>query len=235
MTSAIIALKSLVQSQKAHDVVPRLAERLQDVREHRARACIIWLVGQYDAPGANGRDFAPDVLRVTARDWESEVGYSNAVSHHITVLTGLAQASGSKLAALTLATKLLSRDPVSAVPTSVSALARYVFALARADSDVDVRDRGRMLTSLVERAGLLPADKTAANSNHFAANDLDEDAWRSGVETVSYENHENGDHTTPIGVLLRPEQVRLVMRAGKGETKNLPLWTRKSPPLRNVF
>ena len=73
VTSAILALKTLVQTQKAKDVVPRIAERLQDIRDSRARACVVWLVGQYDEPSSGGRDFAPDVLRLVARNFATEV------------------------------------------------------------------------------------------------------------------------------------------------------------------
>lgn len=189
-------MKALVQTQKAKDVVPRLAERLQELRDARARACVVWLVGQYDEPsaGANTRDFAPDVLRLVAKGFATE-------------------ASTTKLAALTLAAKLLARD--GSVHPAIPPLAAYVFALARYDVDVDVRDRGRMLSALVERAGLL-------SSQHAAVQDVvDEDAWRTGVATRGPQTDENGG---PTGVVLRAEQVRLVLRSGKNVPENVPLW-----------
>ncbi|EJD49026.1 hypothetical protein AURDEDRAFT_85350 [Auricularia subglabra TFB-10046 SS5] len=198
VTSAILALKTLVQTQKVKDVVPRLAERLQDIRDARARACVVWLVGQYDEPSSDGRDFAPDVLRLVARGFTAE-------------------GSQTKLAALTLAAKLLSRDgaPGSLHP-SIQPLAGYVFALAHYDADVDVRDRARILSSLVERAALIKSASLTPPQD----SEPDEDAWRSGV-SASYATEEEQQ---PTGVVLRAEQVRLVLRSGKHVPSEAPLW-----------
>ena len=57
-----------------------------------------------------------------------------------------------KLQAVTLATKLLVLSPAHLTLTQ---LAKYVFALARYDSNYDVRDRGRMLQQLL--AGVVPS------------------------------------------------------------------------------
>jgi len=57
-----------------------------------------------------------------------------------------------KLQAVTLAAKLLVLSPAHATLTQ---LAKYVFALARYDSNYDVRDRSRMLQQLL--AGVVPS------------------------------------------------------------------------------
>ena len=85
-----------------------------------------------------------------------------------------------KLQVITLAAKLLVLCPTE---RSIRLLSRYVFSLARYDVNYDVRDRARMLTSLL--GGLSP------NIN--------------GEDEV-------GDRG---GVILRPEQVRLVLFDGK--------------------
>ncbi|KZW02860.1 hypothetical protein EXIGLDRAFT_759572 [Exidia glandulosa HHB12029] len=197
VSSAILALKTLVQTQKAKDVVPRLAERLPDIRDPRARACVVWLVGQYDDPSSSSRDFAPDVLRLVARGYATE-------------------APQTKLAALTLAAKLIVRD--GEVHPAIPPLAAYVFALARCDTDVDVRDRGRMLGALVERAGLIPS---SAKPKQNAA--VDEDAWRSGG-AAGTDTQDGQEDEGPIGVVLRVEQVRVILRSGKSVPGELPLW-----------
>jgi AP-3 complex subunit beta len=56
-----------------------------------------------------------------------------------------------RLQVVTLAAKLLTLAPDD---HTIGLLSRYVFSLARYDQDYDVRDRARMLTTLL--AGLAP-------------------------------------------------------------------------------
>jgi hypothetical protein len=90
VASAVVELKSLVQSQMpgaSHagpssaplTIVERLAYRIDEIRHAQARACIVWLVGQYaadDSPNAvieGVAPWAPDVLRKIAKSLRDEV------------------------------------------------------------------------------------------------------------------------------------------------------------------
>ncbi|KIM84396.1 hypothetical protein PILCRDRAFT_818757 [Piloderma croceum F 1598] len=167
VSNAVLVLKSLVQTQlqvPSSSLIPssstqpplaiisHLARRIDDIRHSQARACVLWLVGQYSEmdtkePGGGGlegiADWAPDVLRKTAKTFSNET-------------------TEVKLQICTLAAKLLVLSPTS---QPLRLLSRYVFSLARYDANYDVRDRTRMLVSLL--AGLAPT--------------LDEDGERGGV------------------------------------------------------
>jgi hypothetical protein len=62
-------------------IVERLAYRIDEIRHSQARACIVWLVGQYaadDSPNALVEGvvpWAPDVLRKIAKSFRDEVRY----------------------------------------------------------------------------------------------------------------------------------------------------------------
>lgn len=86
-----------------------------------------------------------------------------------------------KLQVITLAAKLSVLSPNDQILTLLS---RYVFSLARYDTSYDVRDRAKMLSSLL--AGISPSFLT--------------------------ETEDRG------GVVLRREQVRLVLMDGKSGT-----------------
>ncbi|KAI0749854.1 adaptin N terminal region-domain-containing protein [Daedaleopsis nitida] len=195
VTNAVLVLKSLVQTRlqqqqnaiaygglPAHsfsplEIIARLARRLDEIRHPKARACVLWLVGQYaaspagsDAPNGavhvgpeNIAQWAPDVLRKTARSFAQET-------------------SAVKLQILALAAKLLVLSPAD---RTIALLNRYVFSLARYDLNYDVRDRGRTLSALL--AGV--------HGNLFG----------------------DGDDTPEVvgGVILRHEQVRMVLFEGK--------------------
>ncbi|KAI9066121.1 hypothetical protein FKP32DRAFT_1589999 [Trametes sanguinea] len=193
VTNAVLVLKSLVQIRMQQqqnmialgglppqtfsplDIISRLARRIDDLRHPKARACVVWLVGQYagsTAPAENGTPavgpegiapWAPDVLRKLAKSFMQET-------------------SVVKLQVVTLAAKLLVLCPSD---RTVALLNRYVFSLARYDLDYDVRDRARMLSSLL--AGV--------NANIYGEND---------------DSHEDIG-----GVVLRREQVKVVLFEGK--------------------
>ncbi|KAG2360189.1 adaptin N terminal region-domain-containing protein [Suillus spraguei] len=123
VSNAVLVLKSLVQNQLLTpsststttlatslspesmsvvqaplSIIAQLARRIDDIRHPHARACVLWLVGQYGSVSGTGTtvegvaDWAPDVLRKTARSFNSE-------------------ASLVKLQALTLAAKLILLAP----------------------------------------------------------------------------------------------------------------------------
>ena len=104
VTNAVLVLKSLVQIrlQQQQDaiaygalpstfspleIISRLARRLDEIRHPKARACVVWLVGQYAAPPVVPQDvngfahvgpegiapWAPDVLRKVAKSFAREV------------------------------------------------------------------------------------------------------------------------------------------------------------------
>ncbi|KAJ7274492.1 adaptin N terminal region-domain-containing protein [Mycena haematopus] len=188
VSSAVMVLKYLVQSQLAAastssfaavaampqqsslKIIAQLARRIDDIRHAKARACVLWLVGQYSASneptsGPEGVvEWAPDVLRKSAQGFSTE---SPLV----------------KLQIITLAAKLLVLCPSN---QTLSLISGYVFSLAKYDLNYDVRDRARMLTSLLSGLGL---------SEAVGVKDPDQE--RRG------------------GVILRREQVRVVLFEGK--------------------
>jgi len=156
------------QGHSPAEIVAHLARRVDDIKHPKARACVVWLVGQYAGVGVDVgmAGFAPDVLRKLAKTF---VGESRLV----------------KLQVVTLAGKLvvLCRDGGDGVEEKVGVLARYVFSLARYDKDWDVRDRGRFVGGLV--GGFI---------------------GRGGSEGVLKDR---------VGVVLRREQVKVVLFEGK--------------------
>ncbi|KAF8841272.1 hypothetical protein BDN67DRAFT_967479 [Paxillus ammoniavirescens] len=149
VSNAVLVLKSLVQNQLLHapsvsasshsplTIISQLARRMDDIKHPQARACVLWLVGQYSTTQGISKiegiaDWAPDVLRKSAKSFNTE---SPLV----------------KLQALTLAGKLFLQCPTD---QTLGLLSRYVFSLGKYDLNYDVRDRTRMLTSLL--AGVSP-------------------------------------------------------------------------------
>ncbi|QRV89576.1 AP-3 complex subunit beta-2 [Ceratobasidium sp. AG-Ba] len=189
--ASILALRALLQSQHTstiHDVVRTLAGRIEDIKHPEARACVIWLVGQYaadtgDTTGSRSpfavegvTEWGPDVLRIMAKRFPSETDLP-------------------KLATLNLAAKLLTLNPEAQI---LQKLTSYIFSLARWDASYDVRDRGRWLGGLVR--GYLKAEEKEG------------------------ENGEEDETDREAGVILRPEQVRVVLFEGKSGVADLPLW-----------
>ncbi|KAJ3763734.1 adaptin N terminal region-domain-containing protein [Lentinula raphanica] len=191
VSNAILVLKQLVQAQlsqksnitsttngsrSALKIISSLAHRIDDIRHPQARACVIWLVGQYCASDqassgiAGVAEWAPDVLRRTAKHFSTE-----------DVLV--------KLQIITLAAKL---QVLNSTEQTLALLNRYVFSLARYDLNYDVRDRARMLSSLL--AGLTSVS-------------LDYDDELTAAE-------ERG------GVVLRAEQVKVILFNGKANVTN---------------
>lgn len=93
--NAVLVLKSLVQaqlvagpasaatpSQDSLNIISKLAYRVDEIHHPQARACVLWLVGQYaaadgqsSAPGVpqGVMPWAPDVLRRSAKTFAQEV------------------------------------------------------------------------------------------------------------------------------------------------------------------
>lgn len=90
VSNAVLVLKALIQnqllagsapapSQSPLTIISLLARRVDDIRHPQARACVLWLVGQYGAAPGIGTvidgvaDWAPDVLRKFAKSFSTEV------------------------------------------------------------------------------------------------------------------------------------------------------------------
>nr|GAT60931.1 predicted protein [Mycena chlorophos] len=189
VSNAVMVLKHLVQSQLSVassssfsaitsapqqsplTIISDLARRIDDIRHDQARACVIWLVGQYsesNEPNAAGlpgvAEWAPDLLRKCAKSFAGEPPLV-------------------KLQILTLAAKLLV---LCSTNERLSLVAGYVFTLAKYDLNYDVRDRARMVLSLLDGLGL-PESVIAKDSN---------------IESRG-------------GVVLRREQARVILFNGK--------------------
>ena len=198
VTNAIMVLKRLVQFQlSSHTSLPNssssthsplsiiahLARRIDEIHHPKARASVVWLVGQYAGNGGESErsrvaDWAPDVLRKLAKSFGTE-------------------ASVVKVQVVTLAAKLVVLSRTDAVEVGgllekVEKLGKYVFSLARYDKDWDVRDRGRMLAALV--FGQEEGDK----------------------EPENWDEVESGRQNGKGSVVLRREQVLVVLFEGKG-------------------
>ncbi|TDL25466.1 hypothetical protein BD410DRAFT_743013 [Rickenella mellea] len=202
LSASVVVLKSLIQSKlpsrnsvasstisPSHgtlEVIAKLAGKIEQIKHPSARACVLWLVGQYassDGIQSNGIpgivEWAPDVLRRTVKTFSSE-------------------APIVKLQVITLATKL---HLLAGEHDILSRLIRYTFSLARYDLNYDVRDRARMLGSLL--TGIFP---TAVNGSSERSGDA------IGTEGVG-------------GVVLRREQVMLVLFEGKQGVVETESWS----------
>lgn len=206
VSHAILVLKQLYQQQhnsnsdpalstpsvkkQQQGIVSSLARRFDTIRHPAARACVLWLVGQYSGaipgeatavPGIH--DWAPDVLRSVAKSYLTEVSMS--ISHPQVSKYPTYHADGSKseqvqLQALTLAAKLLvlsfsvsgstvplePQKSLSPSPTqTVHLLTQYVFSQAAiASTSYDVRDRARSLGALIR--GISPVVYRASVSTY---------------------------------------------------------------------
>lgn len=144
VTNTVLVLKSLVQRQLMNSseqqdslpvtVVSRLAYLIEDIKHPKSRSCAIWMVGQYAHLGTAGAgaidgvsEWAPDVLRRTCKSFTREN-------------------PEVKLQIISLAAKLLVLNPTN---SSLQLLGRYALTLARYDQDYDVRDRARLIASLL--------------------------------------------------------------------------------------
>ncbi|TFK27751.1 hypothetical protein FA15DRAFT_692221 [Coprinopsis marcescibilis] len=211
--SALTNLKDPASSPLS--IVAHLAKKFDDIKHAEARACVIWLVGQYagneggnSGAGVDGiADWAPDVLRKGAKTFASEEPLV-------------------KLQLLTLAAKLvvLVRPQAGPIPPEepgtetthslsdqaqkqrkLALLAQYVVSgLARYDTNNDVRDRARMVWGLIR--GIV--------EQSLIEEDKEDPSLHSGSQVE--------------GVVLRREQVKVVLFEGKAvgtgddETLGLP-------------
>ncbi|KAF6757176.1 beta-NAP protein [Ephemerocybe angulata] len=185
----------LQQQQAPLTIIARLAKKFDDIKHAEARACVVWLVGQYapSAPGSKSlaidgiADWAPDLLRRCAKTFSNE---APLVKMQIVTLAG-------KLIVLAPPPPTPSPDapseeaqspkpPVDEKVRRLALLVKYVvYGLARYDSHWDVRDRARLVWGLVK--GLV--DKLLVT--------------------------DEGESSEVGGVVLRREQIRVVLFEGK--------------------
>lgn len=222
VSSSVIVLKSLVQSQfqlntvavpspipSSHStlaIISKLAARLDEITHAPARACVLWLVGQYSvASGGQGQgqgltgiaEWAPDVLRRVAKTFASEVCFIPLVACLCPRIKTSEQSSIVKLQIVTLAAKLQLLSPEN---HTLTLLTRYIFSLSKYDPNYDVRDRARMLSSLL--AGAVPGLSLLNGT-------ADEESGRGGRTEV----------------VLRREQAKLVLFDGKIGVVERKIWS----------
>lgn len=207
MGHAVVVLKSLVQPDTSPEsvsesikLVAKLVKQLPEITNGSARSCVYWLAGQYaETDRSNSQaeagdmfqglqPWAPDTLRIGVKGFTQEVWLTVAQRNCRGLHYSFLQPSLAKLQILTLAAKLLVICP-NAGP--IRALATYVFNLARYDEDWDVRDRSRFLRGLL-RSIFQPSTVDSSNDNGLEDNEGD-----TG------------------GVVLRREQIRMVLLAAK--------------------
>ncbi|KAG1466806.1 hypothetical protein G6F56_004620 [Rhizopus delemar] len=136
VVESVLVLTRLLQvpSEERSRSVIALVKLLDNIHVPKARANILWLVGQY---AQTLPKVGPDVLRQAIKSFPGE--------ENIT-----------KLQTITLSAKLICLNPEH--PTLIL-LNQYLLGLARYDVDYDVRDRARFLRALTiaqgeEKAGL---------------------------------------------------------------------------------
>ncbi|CEJ90268.1 Putative AP-3 complex subunit beta-2 [[Torrubiella] hemipterigena] len=124
-----------------------LAQNLDSATDPRARATIVWLVGEFS--GLNGEDnIAPDVLRILLKDFPSE---SEEAKRQILLLAAKVhlhqvnrEAEKAKLEASEGDEKMTMTETH---PTQL--LWEYTLQLVRYDVSYDLRDRARMFKALL--------------------------------------------------------------------------------------
>ncbi|RXW18134.1 hypothetical protein EST38_g7717 [Candolleomyces aberdarensis] len=181
----------LPQQQTPLTIIARLAKQFDDIKHADARACVVWLVGQYSptAPGNSKAsaidgvaDWAPDLLRKCAKTFANE---APLVKMQIVTLAGKLIVLAPPPTAPSPAEQDAAPPAVDEKVRKLALLVKYVvFGLARYDSHWDVRDRARLVWGLVK--GLV--DKFLGDGE--------------GANEVG-------------GVVLRREQVRVVLFEGK--------------------
>ncbi|KAL6049496.1 AP-3 complex subunit beta [Balamuthia mandrillaris] len=127
VAESVVVIKKLLQMGAKSDfpldkVVAHLARLLDDVTVPKARASTIWVIGEYRS---HIPLLAPDILRKLAKNFVQE---DDSV----------------KLQILNLGSKLVLDNP-----SQTAVLFKYILDLAKYDLNYDVRDRGRLLRSIL--------------------------------------------------------------------------------------
>ena len=125
VAESVVAIKKLLQLNPSEidSVVLRLSRLLDSITVPGARASIVWVVGEYSEKMPT---YAPDVLRVLAKGFPAEDDIT-------------------KLQILNLGAKLFLRNA-----EQTSLLFDYVLHMARYDTNYDIRDRARLLKTILK-------------------------------------------------------------------------------------
>ncbi|KAG8772708.1 AP-3 complex subunit beta, partial [Serendipita sp. 397] len=221
--TVVVAVEGIASVQTPAEIVASLAHQFDDVRHPRAKACVLWLVGQYAAAAtsttattattATAKDgvqiqvvpgvenWAPDVLRRAVKSFAHD---DKAV----------------KLQTLTLTAKLLSLSPESEI---LGKLSMYCFSLARYDQSYDVRDRGRLLSTLL--ADICPKLKTVSSTGNNNQNSIQEQEQEQEWNEGTTDDDGGGGGGGGLGrgmITLRKEQIQMILFQGKEPSEEEP-------------
>ena len=124
VAESVVVVRGLVQRnpEKHVKVIKMLARQLQNMKDPRARASTVWLIGQYYSIVPK---VAPDALRTLAQSFKTE-------------------SSQVKVQVLNLGCKLMLHEP-----ETCGAMFKYLLELAKYDLEFDIRDKARMLRGLL--------------------------------------------------------------------------------------
>jgi len=134
VAESVVVIKQLLQLPTTElsnndEVVKQLTRLFTKVENPKAKAAIIWVVGEYlDKVG----QYAPDILRLLAKDF---INLDDTV----------------KLQVLNLSAKLMVKNP-----EQTALISQYIFNLAKYDMNYDLRDRGRLLRHLLFNQANVP-------------------------------------------------------------------------------
>ncbi|WVR03787.1 hypothetical protein IAU60_000782 [Kwoniella sp. DSM 27419] len=201
VAQAVIVLKSVILSQLVsptgalpvpQSLVARLARQLDGISNAKARASVFWLVGQFAASSGSEEEDRKGLGWEGMALWVPDVLRKG--------IKGFAEESEqAKLQILTLAAKLLVLSPTT-VP--LNQMSSYLFTLARYDAHYDVRDRARFLHALLRGV--------KDEKNPMLANGQD------GSPQDRAENESDDEEKDMGGVILRREQVKVVLLGKRG-------------------
>ncbi|CAG8581681.1 13380_t:CDS:10 [Ambispora leptoticha] len=173
VAESVVVIKRLLQlrPQDNADMIIQLIKSMEQITVPRARASILWLVGQYSE---NLVKIAPDVLRKAAKSFPNE---DDIV----------------KLQTLNLGAKLISFHPNDPI---LKLLFQYILNLARYDLDYDIRDRARLLRGLI----LLNGNKENSSSGTNTADEIlgEENEYKSTILTDNLKKILLGEKEAPI-------------------------------------
>ncbi|KAG8815476.1 AP-3 complex subunit beta [Serendipita sp. 399] len=207
-TTAIVAVEGVASVQTPSEIVASLAYQFDDVRHPRAKACVLWLVGQYAGANANVKGSGAGDVPSSSSSQQVVPGVENWAPDVLrrAVKSFVYDDKAVKLQTLTLAAKLLSLSPESEI---LGKMAIYCFSLARYDKSYDVRDRGRLLSTLL--ADICPKLKAAMK------------VGSGGQPPEGGEDEEaEGDGGGRGVITLRKEQIQLVLFQGKEPSEEEP-------------
>ena len=164
---ALTVVRHLIQQEPSSHAktVVRLAKNLDTMTNPKARATVIWLVGEFAGVG-DGNNIAPDVLRILAQGFSNEsesaklqivVLAAKVYVHHLNRLNKPQQKAsstnfeerGSPEVDDVSQTKEIALEESAEVEHPIVILWNYILVLARYDVSYDIRDRARFYKALL--------------------------------------------------------------------------------------